>query len=157
MALAAVSPERREARSALARALAAGVGGGAGERAAGFPWRETEGSALDARSVGRRVVPGGPWIWQSVTQLSNFWSSGVEAGASGPASLSGGPDYRPRAAPAGRDLSQPCGEGALGVSLRVWLQSPGVRRKAVPRKGEKQSCGILGLVVRAAVGLGARG
>ena len=107
--------------------------------------------------MGRRVVPGGPWIWQSVTQLSNFWSSGVEAGGSGPASLPGGPDHRPCAAPAGRDLSRPCGEGVLGVSFRVWLQSPGVRGKAVPRKGEKQSCGILGLVVRAAVGLDARG
>lgn len=42
--LAAVPPERREARSALARALAAGLGGGAAARAAGFPRRDPEGS-----------------------------------------------------------------------------------------------------------------
>ena len=58
MALAAVSPERREARSALARALAAGVGGGAGERAAGFPWREPGGSGPGGQERG---AEGGPW------------------------------------------------------------------------------------------------
>lgn len=64
-----------------------------------------------------------------MTQLSNFWSSGVDAGAWGPASLQGGPGQRPRGALAGRDLCQACGEDALGVSFRVWLQWPGVKGK----------------------------
>lgn len=42
--------------------------------------------------------PGRPQVWQSVTQLSNFWSSGVEVGASGPASLQGEPSRRLRGA-----------------------------------------------------------
>ena len=67
-----------------------------------------------------------------MTQLSNFWSSGVEAGASESASLPGGPDHKPSAAPAGRDLFQRFEEGALGVSFRVWHQSPGVKGKGGP-------------------------
>lgn len=52
LALAAVPPERREARSALARAPAAGLGGGAGARAAGFPRRDPEGSGPGDRVWG---------------------------------------------------------------------------------------------------------
>lgn len=52
LALAAVPPERREARSALARAPAAGLGGGAGTRAAGFPRRDPEGSGPGDRVWG---------------------------------------------------------------------------------------------------------
>lgn len=43
MALVAVPSERLQARSALARAPAAGLRGGAGTQAAGFPRREPEG------------------------------------------------------------------------------------------------------------------
>lgn len=73
LALAAVTPDRREARSTLARAMAAGLGGGAGEQAAGFPLWVPEGPW--SPGAGRRRgggVPDGPRIWQSVTQLSNF-------------------------------------------------------------------------------------
>ena len=73
MALAAVTPDRREARSTLARAMAAGLGGGAGEQAAGFPLWVPEGSGPGVQGRGGGGgVPDGPRIWQSVTQLSNF-------------------------------------------------------------------------------------
>lgn len=49
MALVAVSPERLEARSALARAPAAGLRGGAGKWAAGFPLRLLEGLGPECR------------------------------------------------------------------------------------------------------------
>lgn len=61
MALVAVSPERLEARSALARAPAAGLGGGAEKWAAGFPLRELEGLGPEGRvGVLRREGVGVP-------------------------------------------------------------------------------------------------
>lgn len=62
MALVAVSPERLEARSALARApAAAGLGGGAEKWAAGFPLRELEGLGPEGRvGVLRREGVGVP-------------------------------------------------------------------------------------------------
>lgn len=67
MALAAISLEQREARSALARALAAGLGGGAGVRVAGFPRHELEGSGSGGQvgffCSGGGVVGG---LWQSL-------------------------------------------------------------------------------------------
>lgn len=93
--------ERLEARSALARAPAAGLGGGAGTRAAGFsavgtggvgPWRPVGGFCAGKVSGSLDL---------SVTQFSNFWLSGVEAGASGPAFLQGAWSWRPGVAPGG--------------------------------------------------------
>lgn len=78
------SPERRVARSTLARAPAVGLGGGVGAR--GEPARSGPGGPVEGGlRRGGVEVPGSPWIWQAVTQFSNIWPPG----ASGPASLRG--------------------------------------------------------------------
>lgn len=77
MLLVAVPPVWLEARLALARASAAGLGGGAGTWAAGFPLREPEGSGpgglvggfCAGKVSGSLAVPG---FVKSVTQFSNF-------------------------------------------------------------------------------------
>lgn len=95
--------------------VSAGAGSGCGtgrrgrDAGCGFSAAGAGGSALEVwwavlRRGGVRV-PGGPWIWQSVTQFSNFCLSGVEAGPSGPASLQGASRRRPRIEPRGCNLS----------------------------------------------------
>lgn len=107
----------RAAGSEVSTGAGSGCGAGRRGRSAGCRGGSRRGRALEARSGALRRggvgVPGGPWVWQSVTQLSNFWSSGVEASASGPASLQGTPGGSPSAAPGGARLLPGVQEGCF--------------------------------------------